>query len=77
MIATPTKPTSDISAVIRDRMSASAITERSPLRIWLISCASTPASWRWVSLRNSPSVTAIAESLERPMAKAFIARLGM
>ena len=43
MIATPTKPTSDISAVIRDRMSASAITERSPLRIWLISCASTPA----------------------------------
>ena len=43
-------PTVDISEVKRETMSASAITFMSSCAIWLISCASTPASSRAVSV---------------------------
>ena len=45
--------------------------------MWLISCASTPASSRADSFRTSASVTAIAESSRRPTAKALSSFDGM
>ncbi len=72
----PNSPKLDMNEVIRLSMSASAMTFRSPERIWLTSCARIPASWRTVSPRSSPSVMAMAESSGLPTANAFIIWLG-
>ena len=70
-------PNSDIIRVSRLTVSASPISQRSPLRTWLTSCASTPDNSRSVRERIIPSVTAMAASPRRPMAKAFSVGLGI
>ena len=57
--------------------SASPITARSLLRMWLISWASTPASSCRDRRRSSPSVMPITALSRVPVAKALSVMLGM
>ena len=66
-----------IRRVSRPTRSASPISHRSLLRMWLSSCPSTPASSRRLKVRSMPSVSAITASSRSPTANAFSIRLGM
>ena len=77
MLATSkTCPRSPKSPVMRLTVSAKVITWMSPLAMWLTSWANTPASSRRLSRRRSPSESTMAASCRRPVAKAFMTRVG-